>query len=49
MGVLGESLSGPAGIESVCPVGHGALYLPDTSMSDATWITLDEFFSTPAK
>jgi hypothetical protein len=46
MGVLGASLFDPTGIESVCPVGHGALYEPDTGMSDAAWITLDEFFST---
>jgi hypothetical protein len=45
MGVLGASLFDPTGVESVCPVGHGALYEPDTEMSDAAWITLDEFFS----
>ena len=46
MGVLGASLFDPTGVESVCPVGHGALYEPDTGLSDAAWITLDEFFST---
>ena len=46
MGVLGASLFDPTGVESVCPVGHGALYEPDTELSDAAWITLDEFFST---
>ncbi len=46
MGVIGASLFDPTGIESVCPAGHGALYEPDTEMSDAAWITLDEFFST---
>lgn len=49
MGVLGASLFDPTGIESVCPVGHGALYEPDTGMSDAAWITLDEFFSTQGR
>ena len=46
MGVLGASLFDPTGMEFVCPVGHGALYEPDTAMGDAAWITLDEFFST---
>jgi hypothetical protein len=46
MGILGASLFDPTGVESVCPIGHGALYEPDTELSDAAWITLDEFFST---
>jgi hypothetical protein len=46
MGILGGSLFDPTGVESVCPVGHGGLYEPDTELSDAAWITLDEFFST---